>query len=174
MNINPIILSIPIYFILIGIELLIQLWHKSKLYRLHDAVTNISCGITQQITGLFAKLITLAAYQYIYEHWALFNIPITWYTLIILFVSADFLYYWAHRMSHQINLFWGGHVVHHQSEDYNLSVALRQGSFQTFFTFIFYLPLAFAGFETLTFVTVAGLVTIYQFWIHTETIGRQQ
>ena len=169
---DPIILSIPIYFLLIAVELIIQFVQRKPHYRLNDAVTNISCGITQQITNLFFKVVTVAVYQLVYEYGALFHIPVTWYTVAILFVLVDFCYYWAHRKSHEINLFWGGHVVHHQSEDYNLSVALRQGSFQVLWTFFFYLPLAVIGFDTLTFVTVSAFVTLYQFWIHTETIGR--
>jgi sterol desaturase/sphingolipid hydroxylase (fatty acid hydroxylase superfamily) len=172
MDFNPIILSIPIYFALIGIELAIQAIKKYKIYRLNDAITNISCGITQQVTGIFFKILTITAYQFVYEHFALFEILPTWYNLIILFILVDFFYYWAHRKSHEINLFWGGHVVHHQSEDYNFSVALRQGSFQIFWTFFFYLPLAIIGFDTLSFVLMSGLVTVYQFWIHTETIGK--
>nr|WKN34233.1 sterol desaturase family protein [Tunicatimonas sp. TK19036] len=172
MDVDPIVLSIPIYFLLISVELIVQLVQKRKLYRLNDAVTNISCGITQQITNLFFKVGAVAAYQLVYEHLALFQIPVTWYTVAILFVLVDLCYYWAHRKSHEINLFWGGHVVHHQSEDYNFSVALRQGSFQILWTFMFYLPLAVLGFDTLTFVAVSAFVTLYQFWIHTETIGK--
>ena len=172
MDINPIVLSIPIYFLLIGIEMLVQFVQKRKLYRLNDAVTNIGCGVTQQVTGLFFKVLVVAAYQFFYEYFAVLQIPVNFWTIALLFVLVDFCYYWAHRMSHEVNLFWGGHVVHHQSEDYNLSVALRQGSFQTLWTFIFYLPLAFFGFDTLTFVTVSAFVTLYQFWIHTETIGK--
>jgi len=91
---------------------------------------------------------------------------------VALFFLVDFAYYWAHRMSHEINLFWGGHVVHHQSEDYNLSVALRQSSFQVVWTFAFNLPLALLGFETLDFALMSALNTLYQFWIHTETINK--
>lgn len=172
MNFNPIILSIPIYFALIGIELLIQVFSKKKLYRLNDAITNISCGITSQLSGIFFKVISVGAYVIIYENLAIFSLPSTLLTFVILFVASDFCYYWAHRMSHQINLFWGGHVVHHQSEDYNFSVALRQSSFQVFWTFFFYFPLAVIGFSPTDFVFVSALVTIYQFWIHTETIGK--
>ncbi|MDF9796137.1 alkylglycerol monooxygenase [Catalinimonas alkaloidigena] len=172
MDINPIILSIPIYFLLIGIELIIQVIQKRKLYRLNDALTNMGCGVTQQVSALFFKVIVIAMYQLVYEYLAIIQIPVNWWTIAILFVLVDFCYYWAHRMSHEVNLFWGGHVVHHQSEDYNLSVALRQGSFQVLWTSIFYLPLAFLGFDTLTFVTVSAFVTLYQFWIHTETIGK--
>jgi hypothetical protein len=90
----------------------------------------------------------------------------------MLFLLADLAYYWAHRKSHEINLFWGGHVVHHQSEDYNLSVALRQSSFQVIWTFAFSLPLAFLGFKTWDYALMASLITLYQFWIHTETINK--
>ncbi|MFA0963757.1 sterol desaturase family protein [Roseivirga sp. BDSF3-8] len=172
MDLNPIVLSIPIYFLLIGVELLIQQFNKERLYRLNDAVTNISCGILQQVTGLIFKVLTVAAYQFVYSYFALFQIEPTWYNLIILFILVDLCYYWAHRMSHEVNLFWGGHVVHHQSEDYNFSVALRQGSFQVVWTFAFYLPLAVIGFDTLSMVTMSALVTVYQFWIHTEKINR--
>lgn len=172
MNINPIIISIPVYFLLIGIELVIQFYSKRKIYRLNDAITNISCGITQQITGAFISVLMIAMYQYVYEYWFFTHIPVTWWSVTVLVLAVDFCYYWAHRMSHEVNLFWGGHVVHHQSEDYNFSVALRQGSFQGLWTFWFYMPLAFIGFDTVTFLLISALNTVYQFWIHTETIGK--
>jgi len=170
MDISPIVLSIPIFCVLIGVELLVQHFTKSKIYRLNDAITNLSCGITSQITDVFMKIGTIALYQFVYEHFALITIAVNWWTITLLFITADMLYYWGHRMSHQINLFWGSHVVHHQSEGYSLSVALRQSSFQTLWTFGFYLPLAIIGFDTLTFALVTAFITLYQFWIHTETI----
>jgi hypothetical protein len=85
---------------------------------------------------------------------------------------VDFLYYWFHRTSHEVNAFWAAHVVHHQSEEYNLAVALRQGAFQSAFSWIFYLPLALIGFPPLMFLTVSSIDTLYQFWIHTRAIGR--
>jgi alkylglycerol monooxygenase len=172
MNLNPIVLSIPIFFLLIGVELVIDRFLDKKVYRLNDALTNISCGIVSQVAGIFMKLIVVGTYQYLYKNYAWFNIPNTWLSSILLFVAVDFFYYWFHRYSHEISLFWGGHVVHHQSEEYNLSVALRQGSFQALFSFAFYLPLALIGFETVQFVTISALVTLYQFWIHTKTIGK--
>lgn len=172
MNINPIVLSIPIFFLLIGLEVLIQHFTKKKLYRFNDAMTNISCGITQQVSGVFFKLFGIGIYMLVFQNFAIWQISTTWYTLIILFVAVDFAYYWAHRMSHEINLFWSGHVVHHQSEDYNLSVALRQSSFQVIWTSAFYLPLAVIGFNTIDFALMAALTTLYQFWIHTELINK--
>ncbi|WP_258097539.1 sterol desaturase family protein [Marinoscillum pacificum] len=151
---------------------MIQFFSKKHIYRLNDAVTNISCGITQQVTGAFVKVFTIAAFLFVSENWAVFDIPVTWWSIVLLALGVDLCYYWSHRMSHEINLFWGGHVVHHQSEDYNFSVALRQGSFQGIWTFWFYMPLAFLGFDPTMFLLISALNTVYQFWIHTETIGK--
>lgn len=173
MNINPIVLSIPVFFVLNGIELLVERFTQHKLYRLPDAISNISCGITSQLSGLFLKIFGIGVYQFLFEKFAFFTRDnTTWWYWVALFLLVDFAYYWAHRMSHEVNLFWGGHVVHHQSEEYNLSVALRQSSLQVVWTFAFNLPIALLGFQTLDFVLVAAFNTLYQFWIHTETIGK--
>lgn len=172
MNINPIVLSIPIFFILMGIELIVERLTHQKLYRLPDSIANLSCGITSQLSGLFLKIFAIGAYQFLFEHFAFFTLERTWFYWLMLFLLADMAYYWAHRMSHEINLFWGGHVVHHQSEEYNLSVALRQSSLQVVWTFAFSLPLAFIGFNTFDFALMSAFITLYQFWIHTETINK--
>lgn len=172
MDLNPIVLSIPIFFILIGVELIAARISNQHLYRLPDAIANLSCGITSQLSGLFLKVFAIGVYQVLFEHAALFQLEKTWLYWLGLFLLVDFAYYWAHRMSHEINLFWGGHVVHHQSEDYNLSVALRQSSLQVIWTFGFSLPIALLGFDTWDFALISSLNTLYQFWIHTETIGK--
>lgn len=172
MLVNPITLSIPIFFLLITIEVIYDRLHNKNLYRLQDALTNISCGITEQVSGIFIKVGTVALYYFVFEHFRWFTLPNNALWGIVLFLGVDFCYYWAHRLSHEINLFWAGHVVHHQSEDYNLSVALRQGFAQKLFTIIIYLPLAFLGFSTELFLIFSAWNTLYQFWIHTETIGK--
>jgi sterol desaturase/sphingolipid hydroxylase (fatty acid hydroxylase superfamily) len=172
MDVNPVILSIPVFFILIGMEVAYGYFKNRKIYRLSDAVTNISCGIVEQLTGVFAKVFTVAAYAFVYEHFRIFTLQDTWYWIVLCFIGVDFFYYWAHRMSHEVNLFWLGHVVHHQSEDYNLSVALRQSTFQKMFTFYFYFPLAIFGFKTEWFLLMGAFNLLYQFWIHTEVIGK--
>ncbi|MEQ8358416.1 MAG: sterol desaturase family protein [Cytophagales bacterium] len=171
MNVNLIVLSIPIFFLLIGLELLYDRIKNKKRYRLNDTFANMSCGITEQVSGVFAKVFTIAAYDLVYQNFHIFNIPETWYWWVIAFMGVDFFYYWAHRTSHEVNLFWAGHVVHHQSEEYNLSVALRQSAMQKVFTFYFYLPLALIGFKTEWFLLISAINLLYQFWIHTEAIG---
>ncbi|MEQ9403555.1 MAG: sterol desaturase family protein [Cyclobacteriaceae bacterium] len=173
MDFNPVILSIPLYFFLIGLELLHQTITKKKTYRTNDAIANISCGITSQVTNAIWGVLSIGMYQYIYQYWSFATIETTLVSNLILFVLVDFFYYWFHRASHEINFLWNtAHVVHHQSEDYNLSVALRQTSFGGVFSMFFYLPLAFMGFSAVSFLMVKGLNLIYQFWIHTDAINK--
>jgi sterol desaturase/sphingolipid hydroxylase (fatty acid hydroxylase superfamily) len=172
MSFNPIILSIPVYFILITIEWTVNAIQKKNRYNFNDVIGNIGCGITEQVSAIFIKVLVIAAYTFIYTHFRIADVPHTWYWGIILFIAVDFFYYWAHRKSHEINLFWVGHVVHHQSEDYNLSVALRQGTFQKIFTAAFFWPLAILGFDPVWFLLMGAFVTLYQFWIHTEYINK--
>ena len=170
MKTNYIALSVPIFFLLIGIELAYTFYKKLKYYRLNDSIANLHQGIGSQLVGLFGKSVLFLGYLYIFEHWRLFEIPNTIWTWIVLFIGVDFFYYWFHRMSHQINALWAAHIVHHQSEEYNLTVALRQSWFQGWFSWVFYLPLALIGFDPIIFLTLSSFNTLYQFWIHTRTI----
>src|ERR1043165_5330967 len=172
MNLNPIVLSIPIFFILIGVELVVERFSHKNLYSFPDSIANLSCGITSQLSGLFMRVLAVGVYEIVSANFALFTLEKTWLYWLGLFLLTDLAYYWAHRMSHEINLFWGGHVVHHQSEEYNLSVALRQSSFQVVWTFAFSLPIAVLGFQTTDFILISALNTLYQFWIHTEAINK--
>lgn len=169
MKISYITLSIPIFFILIGIELLFGFLKHKKLYRFNDALTNINLGIGQQIVGVMMKGLFFLGYLYLYEN-RVFTFENNWLSWILLFLGVDFFYYWFHRMSHEMNFLWAAHIVHHQSEDYNLSVALRQSWFQGWFSWAFYLPLAIIGFDPIMFAAVNSFNTLYQFWIHTTTI----
>jgi len=171
--VDYIALAIPVFFLLIGIELIVEKVGRTQYYRFNDAVANISCGIGQQVFGIFIKTLLLIGYVWLYNNHRFFDFPADqWWTWLLLFVGVDFFYYWFHRYSHEISLMWGGHIVHHQSEEYNLSVALRQGAFQTLFSWVFYLPLAVLGFDPITFVVVSQFQTLYQFWIHTRAIGK--
>ncbi|MEI6311912.1 MAG: sterol desaturase family protein [Bacteroidota bacterium] len=166
-----IVYAIPAFFLLIAVELLIDKLKKSVFYRLNDTVTNINLGIGSQLVGVFIKGLTLGAYIYIYEHFRIIQeIPNQALTFILLFIGVDFFYYWFHRLAHEIGVLWGSHVVHHQSEEYNFSVALRQSWSQGMFSWVFYIPLAFVGFKPEMFVLVSALQTLYQFWIHTKLI----
>jgi sterol desaturase/sphingolipid hydroxylase (fatty acid hydroxylase superfamily) len=165
-------LSIPAFFILISIELFYAAFKGIKLYRFNDTVTNIGLGIGQQVTGLLFKGALFIGYMFLFENYRLIQLDINPINWIILFLLVDFIYYWFHRSSHEINALWAAHIVHHQSEEYNLSVALRQSWFQSWFSWVFYLPLAIIGFEPIMFLTISAINTLYQFWIHTRTIRK--
>jgi sterol desaturase/sphingolipid hydroxylase (fatty acid hydroxylase superfamily) len=171
-KIDYIALSIPAFFALIGLELAVARASKKRLYRYADTLANLGTGTVQQISAIFWAASTFAIYAFLFENYRLFDTGDTWIAWLGLFLGVEFFYYWFHRLSHEVNFLWGAHVVHHQSEDYNLSVALRQATFQSLFSWVFYLPLALAGFPPLMFVAVLSFTTLYQFWIHTRLIGK--
>jgi alkylglycerol monooxygenase len=175
MNLSLIVLSIPIFFVLIAIEATYDVLAKKGRYRLNDAISNISCGIFEQVTGVFVKVIHVVLYAAIFAwftQYRTWEVADTWYNMVFMFIAVDFFYYWMHRHAHTVNLFWTGHVVHHQSEEYNLSVALRQGAVQKIWGGFYYFPLALVGFPAEWFLTVGALQTLYQFWIHTEAVEK--
>ncbi len=168
-----IVASIPLFFILIGIEMLAARILERRVYRFADSFADLGCGMIEQLLGVLVKGSLFAAYLGLYEKSRLFDLPEgSWMVFATCLLGVDFLYYWFHRMSHEIGAFWAAHSVHHQSEEYNLSVALRQGAFQSFFSWVFYLPLAVLGFPPATFITCSAINTLYQFWIHTRLIGK--
>jgi hypothetical protein len=111
LNVNPVVPSIPIFFVLIGIELLVERFTQNKLYRSPDAISNIGCGITAQLSGLFLNLFAIGLYQVLFEKFTFFTADnSTWWYWVLLILLVDFAYYRAHRMSHEINLFRKGHL----------------------------------------------------------------
>ena len=172
MESHYILFAIPFFFLLIGVELLYSWVKKKKYYRFNDAITNLNIGIGNQLMNLFFKAAIAAIYIYMYNNFALFYQEATVWSFILCFLAFDFLFYWAHRWSHEINFLWGAHVVHHSSEEYNLAVALRQPWFHNIIAFYIFLPLPFLGFDPVIFLSAAAFHTLYQFWIHTKAIGK--
>lgn len=171
-KISPIVFAIPFFFLLIAIEYFIGKRKKKTVYRLTDAVTNINCGIGDQTSKIFVKSSYLLVFGFIYQHLSIFTLPNVWWVWILLLLIFDFCFYWAHRISHEVNVFWGGHVVHHQSEDYNLSVALRQPWFTSVLTMFLFFPIPILGFPIQAFAAIAAIDSLYQFWIHTQLIKK--
>jgi sterol desaturase/sphingolipid hydroxylase (fatty acid hydroxylase superfamily) len=168
-----ILLAVPFFFVLIVVELLADQWRGMRTYRLADAINSLSAGVLSTTTGLLTKGVGLVTYALAWEHLALFKLPgeALW-VWVLAFVLYDFCYYWLHRMGHERNILWAAHSVHHQSEDYNLSTALRQTSSGFLLSWIFYLPMAVLGVPPLVFITVAALNLLYQFWVHTRHIPK--
>ncbi|UVM27230.1 sterol desaturase family protein [Pseudomonas sp. B21-021] len=170
---NFILYAVPFFFVLIAAELIADRWCGVSNYRLADAVNSISTGVLSTTTGLLTKGVGLVTYAFALEHLALVRLPAdSVWVWVFAFVLYDFCYYWLHRMGHERNILWAAHSVHHQSEDYNLSTALRQTSTGFLLGWIFYLPMAVLGVPLLVFVSVAALNLLYQFWVHTRHIPK--
>ena len=173
MHLNPIALAIPAFLVAMGLELLVARARRRQAYRLSDSIADLGCGVGQQVAGLFMAASLLAAYEWLFSRASLvhFRSGSGWPWLVA-FLWVDVAYYWWHRLSHRVNFLWAVHAVHHQSEDFNLAVALRQAILSPVTSFPFYLPMAFLGVPTLAFATLNALSTLYQFWIHTELVRK--
>jgi len=168
-----ILLGVPFFFVLIAVELLADRVRGQHNYRLADAINSLSTGVLSTSTGLLTKGVGLVSYALAWEYLAMLRLPgEAWWTWGLAFVLYDFCYYWLHRLGHERNILWAAHSVHHQSEEYNLTTALRQTSSGFIFSWIFYLPLALIGVPPLVFITVASLNLLYQFWVHTRHIPK--
>jgi alkylglycerol monooxygenase len=171
---DPIVLAVPLYLLGMVVEGAISRRRRLGLYVTDDTLNNLACGLYQQLMVVLAAGLLLAPYRWVYDHarltdwWGAHPVA-AWATA---FVLSDFFYYWFHRWSHESAIGWFSHVVHHQSEEYNLSVALRQDAWQPFFSLWFYLPVAWLGIPPAVFATAYGVVIVYQYWIHTRLIDR--
>jgi alkylglycerol monooxygenase len=166
-----ILYAVPLFFLLIFIEILLEKIKGTNYYRINDSINSLTAGVLSRLTGIVKQLFPLTVYVLVFEQLALFQITSSWWMWVTAFVLYDFCYYWKHRFGHEMNILWAAHVVHHSSEEYNLTTALRQSS-SSFFSWIFYLPMAVLGFDPITLITVGSLNLIYQFWVHTRHIPK--
>lgn len=169
---NLILYAIPFFVITVIIEGLIIVKHAKENYSVKDAVSSISMGLGNVFIGLFTKVVILFIFMYIWQHYRIATIPFTWWSWLLILFIEDFAYYWFHRVGHRSRIFWASHIIHHSSKKYNLSTALRQTWTGNFYTFIFWVWLAFIGFHPLMILTQMSISLIYQYWIHTELIHK--
>ena len=172
-RLNVIVYAIPVFVALMAAEFGIGLALGRNVYRLNDAIGSLTAGILSQISGIFMLALSVGVYVLVHGNLALFSLSASdWRVWAGALVAYDFCYYWNHRIDHEVGLFWAAHVVYHQSEAFNLSTALRQPSSGVLLGWIFYLPMAIAGVPPVVFVAVGLIDLLYQFWIHTELVGK--
>lgn len=170
-----IVLVTPLFLLAMAAEWWVSRKRHSPTYQLDDAINSLSLGMLSQVVEVLGGLVTLGVYTLAYRHLALWDAdgfwqhPLGW---LVALVFYDFCYYWMHRKSHEVAVLWAAHVVHHQSQRYNLSTALRQTSSGFLLGWVFFVPMALAGVPPLVFVVVALIDLLYQFWVHTEQVGR--
>jgi len=172
---NPVAIhyAIPGFLLLLLLEIGVAVWQDQDWYETKDTVSSLSMGIGNAIIRLFTKAITIGAFFYLYQ-FRLFDQGHAWWVWGLCFIAEDLSYYVFHRStSHSIRYFWASHVVHHSSQKYNLSTALRQtwtGDLSGAWIFKAWMPLL--GFHPIMIAIFGSLSLIYQFWIHTEAIDK--
>jgi len=178
MQLSPsqvIVLATPVFLLLIGVEYAWGRLRGRDTYRLNDAINSISLGMLSQVSAVLTGLFRVGIYTAVFSHAALLRNDGFWTSpsgWLLALVFYDLCYYWLHRAGHEVAVLWAAHVVHHQSQDYNLSTALRQTSSGALLGWIFYLPMAVAGVPPLVFGVVALVDLLYQYWVHTEHVGK--
>jgi sterol desaturase/sphingolipid hydroxylase (fatty acid hydroxylase superfamily) len=172
-EIPPIITyAVPAFVLLIVAEMIFVKLMKKGEYSALDSAASLSMGLGNQAAKLLVGGLAVAAYYGVYQ-FRLFDLGWSWPVLAACFFAEDIAYYWMHRVSHERRWFWASHVVHHSSQHYNLTTALRQTWTGVLgLSFIFWLPLVYIGFPPEMVLMFSALSLVYQFWIHTELIHR--
>ncbi len=171
----PLLYATPVFFASIAIEALVLSHHdrdERTGYLAKDTRASISMGLGSLVFSALFKLATLVVFVFLWTYVAPWHIPInTWWSWLLLMVAIDFAWYCNHRFSHRVRIGWAAHQAHHSSEYFNLSTAVRQ-KWNPWSEAIFWAPLALLGFTPWTIYVAFMLNLIYQFFIHTELVGK--
>lgn len=164
--------AVPFFVVMIVAEALAVRLGAHGRYDARDAAASLAMGLGNRVAGLLTVGVKLGV-LYAVSQFALFDIPWAWWSFVLCFFAEDLAYYWFHRVAHERRWFWASHVVHHSSQHYNLTTALRQTwTGDLSLSFVFWLPLILIGFPVEMVLMFMAFSLVYQFWIHTETIDR--
>jgi sterol desaturase/sphingolipid hydroxylase (fatty acid hydroxylase superfamily) len=166
-----VLLSTPLYTIIIGLEMLLSSLEGRRFYSWQDTLTNLYLMFLNLGLELLTRFISFAGLFYFF-HLYDFQVQPNWMYWLMLIFGVDFCYYWLHRMNHEVRLFWAVHVTHHSSDYFNLTVGFRSSVFETLYRFIFYIPLALLGFHPLDIYFIHSLLQIYGILVHTQYVGK--
>lgn len=166
-----ILISTPIYLIIIGLELVLSNIRHLKVYKVADTVTNVYLMLLNAGIDLLFRVVYLAVLNYFYQHSLITPLHgfVSWLALLLM---EDFLYYWLHRFDHEIRLFWAVHVTHHSSETMNFTVGFRSSVFQPLYRFIYFIPLAWLGFAPIDILFIYAATQIWGILVHTQFIRK--
>lgn len=166
-----ILISTPVYIVVIGLEVALSHFRRIPSYTRRDTLNNLYLMLlNSSIDLLFRGVYVVALDWFFHRQWLHISSPFWyWFGLI---VGMDFLYYWLHRVDHHSRFFWAVHVTHHSSEQFNLTVGFRSSVFQPLYRFIYFIPLALAGFRPLDIVFIFSVTQIWGILVHTEHVGK--
>lgn len=170
---HPHVFAAPVYLSFIALEIAgVRYWGWHGRYETRDALTSIAMGLGNAITGFLIPAIGVSLVFLAYEY-RVATIGWSWWAVLVAFILDDLRFYWSHRISHRSRWFWAVHVVHHSSEHYNFSTALRQPwTGQISGMVLIWMPLALLGFHPLMLFFVSSINLVYQFFLHTEAVTR--
>src|SRR5690554_3608119 len=170
-KINIIAFAAPAFFIFLYLEYQYAKYKKQqKLFKYESSVSNTTIGIAERLLNLFVTASFYGLFVWIYENYRIFTISDKWYIWVLLLLTADFVWYWYHRLGHEINIFWAAHIVHHQSEEFNFSAAARITTIQAVIRTIFWCALPLLGFQPLMVMGILVIHGMYSFFTHTQAI----
>ena len=172
-KLNYLAFAMPAFFLFVYMEYkLAQHRKKEHLFKYESSVSNISIGIAERLINLFVSASFYQVYYWVYNNYALFDIPNNWMVWIALILATDFVWYWYHRLGHEVNLFWAAHIVHHQSEEFNLTASARITTIQALIRTVFWSILPLAGFHPTMVITMLLVHGAYSFFTHTQVLKR--
>jgi len=172
MKLNYLALAVPLFMFFIGLEYYYSKRKGKNFFQYAESVANLNVGIAERLLDIFTIGLFFFVFDYVHRHFAIFNIKITAITWILLFLATDLVWYWYHRLAHEINVFWAAHVVHHQSEDFNYTVSARITVFQALVRCMFWSILPLIGFPAMMISTFLIIHGLYPFFIHTQAFGK--
>lgn len=172
MHFNWLAFAVPLFLLFIGLEYLVAKRQKKNYFHFNNSVANLNIGVGERLLDSFTVGGFYFVYEYLHQHYALFDIQANVWGWVGLLIATDFVWYWYHRLAHEINVFWAVHVVHHQSDDFNYTVSARITVFQAVVRTGFWSILPVVGFPAEMITTILLIHGLYPFFLHTRTIGK--
>jgi alkylglycerol monooxygenase len=172
MKLNMLAFAVPLFVLFMIVEYLVTRRKKLPYFNLHHSIANISIGIAERLMDVWVTGLFYFVYDYLQKHYGVFEIKPTLLLWVLLLLATDFLWYWYHRLAHEINIFWAAHIVHHQSEDFNYTVSARITVVQAFIRTGFWAVLPLLGFPAPMITSVLLVHGLYPFFIHTRLVGK--
>jgi alkylglycerol monooxygenase len=167
------LVAMPAFLLLVLFEKWWGIMKGNDTVRQNDMISSLSSGVTNVTKDVLGLSVAIISYEYLVDKIAIVHVQVTWAVYLIAFIALDFAGYWVHRISHEYNLFWNNHIIHHSSEEFNLACALRQSVSVVLKIFaLFLIPAALFGVPGTVIAIVAPLHLFAQFWYHTQHIGR--
>lgn len=172
MKLDFIAFAIPFFVSFMLLEYYLSKRQNKKIHHFNESIANVNVGIVERISDLLISGSFFFVFSWLNQNFSLFEIKSNWVTWILLFLATDLLWYWYHRLGHEVNLFWAAHIVHHQSEDFNYTTTARITVFQAIARGIFWSILPIIGFKA-DMITIFLLIHgTYPFFTHTQLIGK--